>query len=56
MKEEESEGSSKRRKEVFQAADEGATWATGPRISSLGQRAGIVGALGKDETELSVVQ
>lgn len=32
------------------------SWVTGPRTSSLGQRAGTVGALGKDETEQSVMQ
>lgn len=48
------------RKEVLQDAGEGTThadsWATGPRTSSLEQRAGTVGALGKDETEQSIVQ
>lgn len=60
MKEEESEGSSKRRKGVLQDAGKGATraggWATGPRTHSLGQRAGMVAAPGKEETEQSIVQ
>lgn len=59
-REEETEGSSQRRKGALQDAGTGATraggWATGPRIHSLRQRAGMGAAPGKEETEQSIVQ